>query len=46
MRAWRRAGRHVPGDRDRQPHVPFAVGSLETPAFCCLAALAERSTTG
>ena len=28
------------------PHVLFAVGSLETPTFCCLAALAERSTTG
>jgi alpha-tubulin suppressor-like RCC1 family protein len=28
------------------PHVLFAAGSLETPTFCCLAALAERSTTG
>jgi alpha-tubulin suppressor-like RCC1 family protein len=28
------------------PHVLFAVGSLETPTFCCLAALAERSTAG
>lgn len=28
------------------PRVLFAVGSLETPTFCCLAALAERSTTG
>jgi alpha-tubulin suppressor-like RCC1 family protein len=28
------------------PHVLFAVGSLETPTFCCLAALAERSTSG
>jgi alpha-tubulin suppressor-like RCC1 family protein len=28
------------------PHTLFAVGSLETPTFCCLAALAERSTTG
>ena len=28
------------------PDVLFAVGSLETPTFCCLAALAERSTRG
>ncbi len=28
------------------PHVLFAVGSQETPTFCCLAALAERSTSG
>jgi hypothetical protein len=28
------------------PHALFAVGSQETPTFCCLAALAERSTTG
>ena len=28
------------------PHVLFAAGSLETPTFCCLAALAERSLTG
>jgi hypothetical protein len=28
------------------PHTLFAVGSLETPTFCCLAALAERSGTG
>jgi len=28
------------------PHVLFATGSQETPTFCCLAALAERSTSG
>jgi len=28
------------------PHVLFAVGSQETPTFCCLAALAERSISG
>jgi len=28
------------------PHVLFAVGSQETPTFCCLAALAERSASG
>ena len=28
------------------PHALFAAGSLETPTFCCLAALAERSTSG
>jgi len=35
-----------PGELGDAPDVLFAVGSLETPTFYCLAALAERSTMG